>query len=86
MAVLNNFNIIIYEGRNYEDATAKIVEAGFEANLYQADKLISYYSPISGWKSYLRTEYLSRPGDYASVLAEETGIDYSSALAMCNMD
>ena len=29
---------------------------------------------------------IARPGDYAAVYAEENGIDYSTALALCNMD
>ena len=28
----------------------------------------------------------TRPGDYAAIYAEETGVDYATALVHCNMD
>lgn len=40
-------------------------------------------------KNYPKQEndfYLPRPGDHAAELAEEWGIDYSSALVFCNCD
>ena len=48
----------------------------YQAQLVMLQNRLADYEPVQ----------IARPGEYEAVYAKENGIDYSTALALCNMD
>ena len=83
--ILTNFGNPVYEGHSFGDAKEAALKAGFEATIMDDNLIVATYSPIVGFVSYDNYRY-QMPGAMAAEFAEENGIDYETALVMCNMD